>query len=141
MFGLNKLKRDIEEIKLFMGKLVVHFGTEDFENLIENVETIGLNLENIKETIDESLDTTEEYSQINIIQEKLNNLLEDENREEKVRLARATLDKFEDYMKNVDKLNVLVNEIKGIAAMTRASLKSTQAKPKKSKKQKVNLCD
>ena len=31
-------------------------------------------------------------------------------------------DKFDDYMKNVDKLNAMVNEIKGVASMSRANL-------------------
>ena len=39
------------------------------------------------------------------------------------RAARAieVLDKFENYMKNIDKLNILVNEVKGLVACVRAA--------------------
>jgi hypothetical protein len=36
------------------------------------------------------------------------------------------MDKFECYMKNVDKLNSMINEIKGCASMCRASLKESK---------------
>jgi peptidoglycan hydrolase CwlO-like protein len=37
-------------------------------------------------------------------------------------LTIKTMDKFEDYMKNVDKLNSLVNEFKGCVALARAEI-------------------
>jgi hypothetical protein len=67
-------------------------------------------------------DQTEEHHPLNSIQDKLNTLLKDENRIASVKLAEATLDKFDDNMKNVDKLNTMVNEIKGVAALARAGL-------------------
>jgi hypothetical protein len=39
------------------------------------------------------------------------------------------MDKFEEYMKNVDKLNSMINELKGCASMVRASLKEKQTTP------------
>ena len=62
------------------------------------------------------------------INDKINTLLEDDRRLTSVKLAKDTLDKFEDYMKNVDKLNAMINEFKGCVAMARASLNE---KPKK----------
>jgi len=56
------------------------------------------------------------------IHDKLNELLADENRKEQVKLSEKTLDKFENYMKNVDTLNLLINEFKGCVSMARASL-------------------
>lgn len=37
-------------------------------------------------------------------------------------LSVEVVDKFDDYMKNVDKLNTMVNEVKGCVAVARASL-------------------
>ena len=85
-------------------------------------------LELIEEKLDHSLEKLEcllSSDDLDDIYDKLTEILNDENRLEKVNLCHQTLDKFEDYMKNVDKLNTMVNEIKGIASMTRASLKST----------------
>lgn len=75
--------------------------------------------------IEEKIDNLPNCDAIDGLYDKLNEILNDECRLEKVNLCLQTLDKFEDYMKNVDKLNIMVNEIKGIASMTRASLKST----------------
>jgi hypothetical protein len=46
----------------------------------------------------------------------------DENRAKHVLLAEKTLDKFEDYMKNVDKFNSMVNEYKGCVSMARSAV-------------------
>lgn len=43
-------------------------------------------------------------------------------------------DKFDDYMKNLDKLNSLVNEFKGCVSMARASLNETKPKTRKPRK-------
>lgn len=41
---------------------------------------------------------------------------------ESVILAEKTLDKFEDYMANVDKVNTMINEFKGCVSLARAAL-------------------
>ena len=56
------------------------------------------------------------------IHDKLNSLLSDKNRLTQVALAEKTLDKFDDYMKNVDKLNSMINEFKGCVSLARAAL-------------------
>lgn len=122
MFGSKKMQEEIAEIKQFVFSIKNHSPSDVFEDLKESVENIEATIEAMKETIDDSLDRTDEYSPINIIQERLDKLLKDEKHVEKVELAIKTLDKFEDYMKNVDKLNGMVNEIKGVASMTRANM-------------------
>ena len=52
----------------------------------------------------------------------LENLVADADRCAQIILAEATLDKFEDYMKNVDKLNSMINEFKGCVSIARASI-------------------
>lgn len=63
-------------------------------------------------------------------------LYNDSRREKQVLLAEKTLDKFEDYMKNIDKLNLMINEFKGCISIARAGLKDkktpkNEEKPKK----------
>jgi hypothetical protein len=53
------------------------------------------------------------------IHDKLDSLLNDDTRKDQVKLSEKTLDKFDDYMKNVDKLNVMINEFKGLVAIVR----------------------
>jgi hypothetical protein len=73
----------------------------------------------------------DEYNTFNRMHNKLNILLDDDNREERVEIAQQTLEKFEDYMKNVDKLNAMINEIKGCAAMARSALLAIKEKENK----------
>lgn len=63
-------------------------------------------------------------SRMTDIQVKLDVVIQDNDsrRAEEVELATKTLDKFDDYMKNVDKLNALINEFKGCVSMARGSL-------------------
>lgn len=77
---------------------------------------------------------TDECSAINRIQENLKTLIEDTDRKEDVRLSMKILDKFEDYMKNVDKLNLIVNELKGCTSMARAALEERKQFDNKTKK-------
>ncbi len=96
--------------------------TEEHEGDLTRLENIEHSLEEIKESLQETLDITDDNSFFNRIHDKLNKLLTDEKRNEAVELASKTLDKFEDYMKNVDKLNLMVNEIKGLVSICRACL-------------------
>ena len=59
---------------------------------------------------------------INCINDKFDVLVEDSSREDRIFLAQNTLDKFEDYMKNFDKLNSMINEFKGCVALARGVL-------------------
>lgn len=74
----------------------------------------------------EFFNSEDEYNSFNRIHDKLTLLLDDKKRLEQVELSRKTLDKFDDYMKNVDKLNIMVNEVKGVSAMTRATIKENK---------------
>ena len=59
---------------------------------------------------------------IDRLHDKLNTLLNDGHQIAQVAIAEKTLDKFEDYMKNVDKLNILINEFKGCVSMARDAI-------------------
>ncbi len=76
---------------------------------------------NLRELLEE-LDLTEEFSFANSVKNNLDKLLETHRVEERMESAQKVADKFEDYMKNIDRLNVLVNEFKGVVAMSRAAL-------------------
>ncbi len=85
-------------------------------NISENTGSI------VRECLEEVFESGNEFSTFNRIHDKLNDLVNDERRNEQVKLAIVTLDKFEDYMKNVDKLNGMVNEFKGCISLARAAL-------------------
>jgi hypothetical protein len=59
---------------------------------------------------------------LHLMHQKINELLRDDRRKEEVAIATKTLDKFEDYMKNVDKLNEMANELKGCVSMARSAI-------------------
>jgi hypothetical protein len=97
------------------------------ERMIDSAEmrNVSLNLSKINETIEdisEVLDTTQEYCTLNRILEGIEELREPMRIEERLKLATATMNKFDDYMKNVDKLNGMINEFKGYVGIARASL-------------------
>lgn len=100
----------LKDIQKFFEEMKEKLGSRDDENLIH-------------EKLDDIREAKCDYERIH---DKLNALLADERRLEKVQLAMTVGDKFDDYMKNVDKLNAMVNEIKGVSSMTRASLHSPQ---------------
>jgi hypothetical protein len=88
------------------------------------------------ESLEDNVRLIYESDSIDRLHDKLNSLLKDEDREEEVRLAIMTLDKFDEYMKNVDKLNAMVNEFKGCVAICRGLCKTQEKKsPKKAKTQ------
>jgi len=64
---------------------------------------------------------------------KLNSLVEDAEREKSAVSAIKIMDKFEDYMKNVDKLNDLINEVKGCAVLARGAISERKELDKVSK--------
>lgn len=44
----------------------------------------------------------------------------------RVAQANATLDKFDNYMRNLEKCNIMVNELKGQVALVRSAIKAMQ---------------
>jgi len=91
----------LDEIKVILEKMDVRL------TAIENYKVIYSN------GIIDSLD---------YLHDQVKTLLEDKDRIKHVDVAIKIADKFEDYMKNVDKLNAMVNEIKGCASIARAAL-------------------
>jgi hypothetical protein len=99
------------------------------EHLLLVIKTKQINDNDIFKDFSEKIedfkvDFEDEFSSISRIHGKLDILLEDKDRKRSVELAIKTLDKFEDYMKNVDKLNMLINEFKGCVSLARGSLAS-----------------
>ena len=99
------------------------------DELFLKLGTIEENVDQIKENqIQESNSILSDYRhecQVDTIQrfhEKLNILLADD----RIKLSNIEnlkmVEKFEDYMKNIDKINSMINEFKGCVAMARASL-------------------
>jgi hypothetical protein len=87
--------------------------------------------QDFKESVDTFFFSEDEYSPINRLHDKLDTLLADKNRLEQVSLAESTLDKFEEYMKNVDKLNAMINEFKGCIDLARSVLAERKQQDKK----------
>ena len=79
--------------------------------------------EMIKESIEEIFFSEDEYSPFNSLQDKINRLLDIHDYENRVDRAIPILEKYENYMKNIDRLNTMVNELKGQVAILRANAK------------------
>jgi hypothetical protein len=122
--------QNIADIKVWMTGL-----TERLERVENDIEKILGHIQELSEKnfINETLNdcmidlrdtfsAEDEYSSINRIHDKLNTLMNDEKRIHSVELATKTLDKFDDYMKNVNKLNVMINEFKGCVSLARGAL-------------------
>jgi hypothetical protein len=75
--------------------------------------------EYIREAIEEIFFSEDEFSPFNNLQGKVNKLLDVAKYEERLDYSIRVCDKFEDYMKNIDKLNILINEFKGLVALLR----------------------
>lgn len=95
---------------------------ESVKSLDGMITGLACSVEEIQEDFRNYFRNEDEYSPINRINDKLNHLISDSNQVQKVMLAEKTMDKFEDYMKNIDKLNLLVNEFKGCVSLGRLSL-------------------
>ena len=80
------------------------------------------------EGIEEALSSEDEYAPFNRLNDNIRKLTEANQEEDKLELATKYCDKFEDYMKNIDKLNLLVNEFKGLVAIVRGDLKKDTKK-------------
>lgn len=116
---MNDFEKDLKE---FMDKY------SKIESLVaetcappDNSNEINLS-ELIREAIDDVFNSDDEFNTINRLHDKLNTLLNDMSRIDQAKTAIVICDKFEDYMKNIDKLNALVNEFKGCVSLARASI-------------------
>jgi hypothetical protein len=98
--------------------------SSDISEITEELKLLNYRL-NILEEIFSSDD---EFNTINRIHDKLNVLLSGQDRSERIMLAEKTLNKFEDYMKNVDKLNAMINEFKGCVTVARAAIAERKQK-------------
>jgi hypothetical protein len=112
---------DIKEIKEWMVTISARLTEMQMKHL-ENKDSEKDLLEEIKTTFDDTFCSEDECSSFNRIHDKLDLLINDAKRVKQVDIAEKILDKFEDYMKNVDKLNAMINEFKGCVAMSRATL-------------------
>jgi hypothetical protein len=117
---------DLKEIKGTLGNLVDRIAQLE-KAVIElshnpKTEAFDQKMEDLKECVSAFFYSEEEYSPINRIHDRLDVLVEDTDRKKEVAIALQTLDKFEDYMKNIDKLNALVNEFKGCVSLARGAL-------------------
>jgi hypothetical protein len=146
MYGRAMWWNDIREIKEGMGRLTERLGRIDYSlqrilyreqeksEVCINSRDVEPMIQNIQESIDEIFCSDDEFSSINRIHDKLNQLLAVSDMEKRVIISQKTLDKFEDYMKNVDKLNSLINEFKGCVSMARGALQSSKQLSDQTKK-------
>jgi lysyl-tRNA synthetase class I len=77
----------------------------------------------MKESLEEIFFSEDEYAPFNSLNDKINKLLTVHKAEERLATAIKYCDKFEDYMKNIDKLNMMINEFKGLVAIVRGKTK------------------
>lgn len=69
----------------------------------------------------------DEFSILNSISDNIRKLLEVNRAEERIESAQRIAEKFEEYMKNIDKLNMMINEFKGVVSMSRAALQDRKS--------------
>ena len=75
----------------------------------------------IKEELEEFFRSENEFNPWNSFNDKINDVIKGIKLYEKTERSLELMDQYEIYMKNIDKLNLLVNEFKGLVAMSRAS--------------------
>lgn len=95
----------------------------------------------IKESIQEIFYSEDEFAPFNNLQDTCNRLIEIANYEERLECSRACLDKFEDYMKNVDRLNQMINEFKGLVSIVRGETQAVKKQNDHVKKQLKKLLE
>ena len=79
----------------------------------------------IKESLEEFFFSEEHYSPFNRLMDKMNQLIQVGRIEDRAQVGLKTCEKFEDYMRNIDKLNAMVNEFKGLVSIVRGQTKRT----------------
>lgn len=80
----------------------------------------------IKECLEEFFFSDCEHAPFNQLFDRIDKLTEVAQLEERAELAVKICDKFEDYMKNIDKLNSMINEFKGLVAIVRGQTNHNQ---------------
>lgn len=95
----------------------------------------------VKEAIEEIFCSDDEYSYFSELSNKINKLLEVGKYEARLDVSIATCDKFEDYMKNVDRLNEMINEFKGLVSIVRGEAKAVQKQNESIKKKMRKLLE
>lgn len=78
------------------------------------------------EALNDIFFSEDEFSPFNILMDKVNKLLEVSSAEQRLESLLIYSDKFDDYMKNVDKLNQMINEFKGLVAIVRGETANVQ---------------
>jgi hypothetical protein len=116
---LEEIRTRIDYVQNSLLRIEATLSEATHPNRIDQIE---VKVDRLQETLLDLFESEDEFSSLNRIHDKLNILVEDERRKECVELAMETLDKFEDYMKNVDKLNSMMNEFKGCVALARSVL-------------------
>jgi hypothetical protein len=131
---------DILDVKTELSKLTDRISrlTSAVIELSNNpkTETFDRKMEDLKEFVITFLSSEEEFSPLNCIHEKLDVLVDDTDRKEEVAIALQTLDKFENYMKNLEKLNMLVNEFKGCVTLARGAIEERKELDKQTEETK-----
>jgi methyl-accepting chemotaxis protein len=129
----ERLKKVDQSVQILLARPNEPLNVYDNEDLISAIEDCFVNV----------FESEDEYNPINRIQDKLNALVaymnDDKTRKKEVVLAEKTLDKFEDYMKNVDKVNAMINEFKGCISLARAALEERKEIEKQKKNEKKPL--
>ena len=82
--------------------------------------------EMIRDSIEEVFFSDDEFSPFNSLQDKINQILNVQRAEERLDVAIKYSDKLEDYMKNGERLNQMINEFKGLVAIVRGEAKAVK---------------
>lgn len=71
------------------------------------------------EALEDLISSEDEYNYFNLLMDKINDLVSLSKFEERNERSLQILEKYEDYIKNIDKLNAMINEFKGLVAIVR----------------------
>jgi hypothetical protein len=97
----------------------------DIEDIKKSILEIKERLNHIERGVVQNLEvfqSEDEHSTINRLHGKLDELVRDADHVQEALAAEKTMDKFEGYMKNVDKLNAMINDFKGCVSMARGAI-------------------
>ena len=104
---------------------VISFQRVELKMISQDILDIKHDVNQIKEKakeIHEEFHSEEEYSTLNRLHDRVSEILSGERVGFKIVEQERIADKFEGYMQNIDRVNMLVNEFKGCVSMARASL-------------------
>lgn len=96
---------------------------DQIESSVQGVSNvIEMHIDGVTESLENIFDPEDGCGTLDLIYDKVDTLVNDVHRRHAVSLAQHTLDKFNDYMKNFDKMNAMVNEFKGCVSLARGAL-------------------